>query len=163
MTPVLGRCTSLLCAFAWLGGSACDDSPLDQVRVCGDVRVPDEIVAVRVTVLSVGAGVLTERTGGVVDLAGPDEEDSNIRQLPVEVAVKAVAGERVFRAQALDADGAEVGRGEVLVSGSPSEAVVVNLSRACLGFVCPLGQTCEDATCVVTPAANTRACMAGAP
>jgi hypothetical protein len=147
---------ALVGALGLLGG-ACDDSTLDTVRVCGDLVVPDELVALRVTVWSVGDGVLTERTGGAVVLS---EEGAKTRQLPVEVAVRAVSGERVFRAQALGADGTEVGRGEVLVSGSPSEAVVVNVTRACLGFVCPLGQTCEDAACVITPAAGTRACLA---
>jgi len=134
--------------------ASCDDAGLDTVRVCGDLVVPAELVALRVTVLSVGDGGLRERTGGALVLYEEDDVAGEEQQLPVAVAVAAVGGTRVFRAQAIGRDGTEVGRGEVLVSGSPGGAVVVNLSRACLGFVCPLGQTCEASACIVTPAAG---------
>jgi len=138
----------------------CDDAALDTVRVCGDLRVPAEFVALRVTVLSIGDGQLDERTGGAIVLADEEADDNatSVKQLPVEVGVAAISGARVFRVQALGRDGNEVGRSEVLVAGSPSDPVVVNLSRACLGFVCPLGQTCDDGACIVTPAASS-ACL----
>lgn len=140
---------------------ACDGDALDTVRVCGDLVVPDDLVALRVTVSSVVEGALVERTGGAVVLDDPDDLSDDARQLPIAVAVGAVTGLRNVRVQALDADGAEVARGDVLVDGPADGALIVNLGHACLGFTCPLGQTCEDGSCTVTPAAGTRACVGG--
>ena len=126
---------------------ACGDNALDRVKVCGDLVVPRDLVAVRVTVLDLA---LTERAAGVSDLASS--------QLPVVVSVPVVPGDRVIRAQALDVDGAEVARAEVLVS-SGAGSIVLNLAQACLGQDCALGQTCVDGACVVTPdAAASKRC-----
>lgn len=156
---------------------ACDGDGLDTVRVCGDLAVPDDLVALRVTVSSIVDGALVERTAGLSvlvsddDLSGADGDvvagaggADTTRQLPIEVAVRSVSGTRNVRVQALDARGAEVMRGDTLVEGRPDGAIIVNLARACLGFECALGQTCEDGACTVTPAAGSRACTsAGTP
>jgi hypothetical protein len=133
-----------LCVPLLLGAApGCADDALDRVRVCGDLSVPADLVAVRVTVLD---EALTEVAGGVVDLDGDAP-----RQLPVDVAVTHIGGRRVIRAQAIGAAGVEVGRAEVYVANGGGDAIVVNLARDCLGQVCAAGQTCRDGACTVTP------------
>jgi len=206
---------------AWLTAvalSGCGDAVLDTVRVCGDLIVPDELSAVRVTVLTEDNGVLVERSGGVVvledksraDVAGgvdvaefsdgsdldvtidsdigpsdmpdvpditdvPDVPDvpggpprASARQLPIEVGVGALTETRIVRAQALarksgSPDESEVLRVDVLVSGRPGGPIIVNLERACLGRVCPLGQTCAGGACTVTPTSQAACLRAEAP
>jgi len=198
-------CAAVLIAAA----TGCSDQVLDTVKVCGDLAVPAELTAVRVTVLTERDGVFVERADGVVvlaredlvvaddttqpgDLVGADTPDTPdtgeegdtspvdastdtndgkpggsplSRQLPVEVGVPRLGEVRVIRAQALaerseGAGESEVLRAEVLVAGRTNGPIVLNLSRDCLGRVCPLGQTCRGGVCTIIPESGD-ACLQG--
>lgn len=140
------RVLTLLAPLVLGAAPACADDALDPVRVCGDLIVPGDLVAVRVTVLD---EALAERGGGVVELDG-----ASPRQLPVEVAVPHHVGRRVVRAQAIGEGGVEVARADVLADGAAGERVTLNLVADCLGQLCPLGQTCLAGACTVTPEAG---------
>lgn len=142
-----------------LASPGCADEAELAVRVCGDLVVPDDADAIRITTREASGA---ESLGGVVELLSCPQgsltppEDVVITRLPVDYTIPGEEGERFVVAQAIKA-GIEVARVETRVTAASAGVteVTLQLARSCLGSTCPQGQTCLSGTCQITPFAAT--------
>lgn len=132
-----------------LGVASCGDDPMEALLVCGDLDVPTQLDALRVSLVDDAQEV---RFTGLVALAECAPE--RLRQLPVNVELPLVEAPRWLRVQGL-LDGVEAVRVELPVAvNGRRDLLTVNLTERCLGVTCALGQTCVDGSCVVAPEAS---------
>lgn len=130
------------------GGASCGRrSPVVQVDVCGDVRVPAQIDALRVSVLDAER---REIRAGLRELVECPE--SVVLELPQRFEFQPVDGEVWIVVQGLS-DGVERLRFERRAQLSTDEVTTVQLglTQDCLGISCPLGLTCIDGECEQAP------------
>lgn len=122
------------------------EDPVFNVKVCGDVRVPQDVDAFRVTILD--AQLETELVSGTRELVSCPGIVT--LSLPQNVELAAVAGESWVRVQGLK-EGLTVSRFDrrVRVGDDEGADILVSITRACLGNMCARGQTCIDGECVL--------------
>jgi len=152
------RADLVACLFSVIAAcsAGCDDSTSLSVTVCGDMMVPGDFDTVRI---SAWVGVEKEVVAGVIELL--ECPGSLLTQLPLTHRMGAQSGERRVVAQALK-DGVEVGRVETRVQLSgDTDVVVLRLDAGCIGVSCPLGQTCLEGACRVTPFASEEPMVCG--
>jgi hypothetical protein len=135
---------------ATLLSTACPGEPRLVVRVCSDLDVPTELDAVRVTTLDgehqrqtfAGVvGLINCEAGRVQSL--PIEYDATPGLAPFWIVVEGLSkGIVIVTVEARVSR--PIGNGETVV-------VPVSLRRDCRRVLCPLGQTCLEGTCQVTP------------
>ena len=124
--------------------AACGGSPETRVRVCGDVSVPGEVDALRV---SLRDEIFGELRAGVLELV----TDEGVRGLPVTMTFPPVRETQWVTVVAL-LEGVEVARFDRHTGTLPEDADVhLVLTSACYRFTCPRGQTCLDALCDTAP------------
>lgn len=125
--------------------SACVAEPAKyHVDVCGDVLIPRDVDAYRVVVLD--ADLERELASGAEDLVlCPGDVPVS---LPRTTSFDAEDGDAWIRLQGLR-QGVVVSTFDRRVRASESEdvSVTVGMTRACLGIMCPKGQTCYDGVC----------------
>jgi hypothetical protein len=123
---------------------ACAGSSDTQVRVCGDLQIPGDADALRV---SLRDEIFNELRAGVVDLV----DDEGVRALPVTVELPSSNATRWVSAVAL-LEGVEVARFD-RHTGALSEGAEVDLAltSVCYRLTCPRGQTCLDGACDTAP------------
>ena len=150
------RGLALLLCGCW-GLSGCPgEPPLLAVSVCGDVLVPDQVDAVRVSVLDSDRN---EFASGVLQLVECPAD--RLKDLPQVLEFTPPVGEVRVVAQALKG-GVEVARSERSVAdASEGASVTVALQVSCFGLTCPIGKTCVDGTCELVADANGVACSSG--
>lgn len=130
--------------------TACPGEPRLVVRVCSDLDVPTELDGVRVTALD--AKHEQQTFAGVVQLINC--EAGKVQGLPIEY--DAVPGPAPFW---IVVEGLSKGIVIVTVEARVSRpidngetlVVPVSLRRDCQRLLCPLGQTCLEGACQVTP------------
>jgi|GEM_PF-1616872 len=150
--PLRALAASLLVVSALSSLSACPGDPLVQLQLCGDWSVPSGLDAIRVSTLSEDRQ--TETYAGVFELVvcAADGSVVDLRQLPVQLSFTAPDTPMWVVIQGLK-DGAEVMKQEVRIKAQPQAdiQVPVRFTQSCGGVDCPLGQTCVDGECVITP------------
>lgn len=118
------------------------------IEMCGDVEIPEDVDAVRISILD--AERANYNDGMLELLRCPGDE---IRELPQTVELDAPVGDVWIAVQGLQ-DGVEVLRSErraVVSSRGAAPEVLVGLTRSCMRVTCPLGQTCIDGDCEQAP------------
>lgn len=153
MPPTDPRHTwSFLPALALLTLAACSQPEHEvDVQICGDVAVPYQIDSIRVSLLD--ADRQTRDEGVVELLACPS---GTVKELPVALTFSPIAGQAYLRVQGLK-NGREVVtiENQIELTRESDVAVRLPLTRACVGVSsCPLGQTCVQGACEVTPPAD---------
>ncbi len=129
------------------------EPPLLRVDVCGDVSVPVQVDAVRVSVLDSNR---VEVASGVRQLVECPAD--RLKTLPQVFEFTPPLGEVRVIAQALK-DGVEIARSERSVQDASEGAEVrVALQQVCIGLSCPLGRTCVDGACELVSDANGTGC-----
>jgi hypothetical protein len=146
----------------------CGNSPRVVAHLCGDVNIPGDIDAVR---LSLQDETDQEMASGVVQLFKPEQEGiplgqentetdggpgevlcpkGEVQELPVDFELYNGAGTVWVIAQGLR-DQVEVMRSIVRAQFpiSGPEHVYLGLQSSCLGAFCAYGQTCVDGKCEV--------------
>ncbi|MBA2665286.1 MAG: hypothetical protein H0U74_23560 [Bradymonadaceae bacterium] len=149
----------LILTLITLGGCSRDDAQV-QISVCSDMSVPGELDAIRVTVLDEAR--VQQRTGILELLECPAER---VKTLPQAVHFDPVAGD-VWIVVSGFLDGIERVRFErrADMANAPDGEITTILRRACLGFSCPLGQTCVNGRCDQVPReVSSGLCAPGAP
>ncbi|MCB9785726.1 MAG: hypothetical protein H6744_03420, partial [Deltaproteobacteria bacterium] len=128
--------------------AACSSSPRLSVQVCSDLAVPAELDAVRLVLFDGQREV--ERFARVFELV--ECPAGRVRTLPQVVEVPSPGGTAWLRVEGLR-DGVLMLSAEVrLIAGDGEDAPVpVSLVAACLGQVCPKGQTCLIDGCAAAP------------
>jgi hypothetical protein len=127
-------------------GCGPDDLSLT-VEICGDVRVPQDIDAVRVAVLKSDR---SPATGGVLTLL-ECEPSERVLALPQHMSLDPDTGDVWVVLEGL--------KNEIVVATyeqrikleeGDNPTITMGLTRDCLGFLsCALGQTCVDGECVI--------------
>lgn len=143
-----------LAALISLALMACDDTSGQlQIELCGDVRIPQEVDSVRVSILDAQR---QEVRAGVQELV----DCPNMRALPINQRINFSAyddTELWIVAQGLR-QGVEIMRFERRYRPNqeeqPDGPITLGLTRACLGVFCPLGQTCVQGLCELAPFTN---------
>ncbi len=151
---VLGVCC-LLSGLAWGCGPRGD---VIEVKVCGDVVLPEEVDAVRVSVLDAERNELRAGTRELV-LCPQDR----LLTLPQTVEFEGVDAVNAWVVVQGLKDGVSVMSYErrATLSTSLVEQVTMALTRDCIGVQCTLGQTCVDGQCeIVTEQPPVGACEA---
>ncbi len=129
---------------------ACGADGGEPLRLCGDLAVPSDVDALRVSVLDETQA--SEHFSAVIELLECPAE--RLTQLPLDFEVPKITANSWLRVQGL-AGGAEVLRVELRAGPDPDRArIAVALTRQCLGRACPVGQTCLDGACVIAPEAG---------
>ena len=174
------RHSALLLVAALLAAAACQPDGEIELKVCGDLRIPGQIDALRLSVLD---DSLNERRAVVVELvpreapvsesessgeenqeeaavegdhadAGEPQEKASAkpRSLPITAHLPVVAGSGYLRAQGL-LKGIEVVRFDLRVYDIESlERAELVLKKNCYRRIsCSLGQTCVAKLCQVAP------------
>jgi hypothetical protein len=140
----------LAVALATIAG--CEDpEPALEVSVCGDLQVPRQMDAVRVSLLGPDR---TTREEGVIELLKCPAGD--VEQLPIRTSFAPPDGEGWIVVQGLSR-GAVVARVESRLETEADESIEIRLplTESCLGaFSCPAGQTCLQGECRVAPVAG---------
>ncbi len=129
------------------------------VEICGDVRISEDIDAVRISILNADR---SEHRTGTLDLLNCGSEQL---ALPQNSELEAPVGDIWVVAQGLQG-GVEVAHTErrlnIEESGKAQDAVL-SLTRACMRITCSLGQTCIDGACEQAPWADEEvSCSGGA-
>ncbi len=106
------------------------------VRVCGDLLVPNDLDAVRVTAFDASGEAVVV---GVLPLLACPE--AGLTHLPVTRILGSLDGEHLIQVQALE-DEVEIARVEVRARLDGTTEIPVVLDKRCIGIDCPLGQTC---------------------
>lgn len=130
------------------------------VELCGDVQIPGDIDAVRVSILD---GDRAEHRSGTLDLLNCANEK---RELPQTYELEAPIDDIWVVAQGLQ-DGVEVLHSErrlqIQETGRAQTALIV-MTRSCMRITCALGQTCIDGACEQAPFPDDEvSCSGGAP
>lgn len=117
------------------------------VQLCGDAPVPQQVDAVRITLLDAQREVRRER---VVELLQCPE--GTVRRLPHSVDFDPFDGEAWGVVQGLK-EGVEVLHYErrVTLTADEPASLSLALNDDCLGVTCPLGQTCIGGRCTRAP------------
>lgn len=127
------------------------------VELCGDVRIPGDIDAVRVSILSADR---TQYRAGTLDLLNCG---STQRELPQNTELEAPEGDVWVVAQGLQ-EGLEVLRFErrlrIEDSGRAQDAVIA-MTRSCMRVTCALGLTCINGMCEQAPWADDEVSCSG--
>lgn len=134
-----------------MGGCFYED-PVFRIEVCGDVRVPEDIDAYRITVWDSTLDTeLQSGTRELVQCPGVQTID-----LPQVVELSAVSGDSWVRVQGLK-NGVPVSRFDrrVRVGDDEDAEIIVSITRSCLGVTCAKGQTCFDGTCALADFTST--------
>ena len=130
------------------------------VDVCGDVQIPQDIDAVRISILNSDR---SDYRTGTLELIRCTSEDL---ALPQETELEAPFGDIWITAQGLQ-DGVEVLRSErrmKIEDSGPAQTAFMWMTRSCMRVDCSLGQTCIKGECEQAPfAADEIACSGGAP
>jgi hypothetical protein len=130
------------------------------IEVCGDVQIPADIDAVRISVLEADR---TEHRTGTLDLLNCGGESL---ALPQTTEIEAPFGDVWVVVQGLQ-DGLEVMSSERRLNieeKGPAQDVLVGLTRSCMRIACTLGQTCIDGVCEQAPwESDDGACSGGPP
>ncbi len=162
----LPRHGSIQLVAALLAAVACQPADEIELYVCGDLQTPDQIDALRLSVLDDSLNELRaavvelvpreapasesepEGEGDRADAAEPEEP----RSLPITAHLPAVGGTGYLRVQGL-LQGVEVARFDLRVYDLENlERAELVLKRNCYGRLsCPLGQTCVEKRCQVAP------------
>jgi hypothetical protein len=141
--------------------SACVAEPAKyDVEVCGDVQIPRDVDAFRVVVLD--SELERELASGAEDLVTcPGDVPVD---LPRTTSFEAVDGDVWIRLQGLR-QGVVVTSFDRRVRATEDDVeVVVGMTRACLGIMCPKGQTCYDGVCRAAEFTSDRAvCQSDVP
>ncbi len=133
----------------WPIAAACGpDSTVVGVELCGDVQIPEDIDAVRVSILDAERNSVTAGTIELLQCPGSQQ-----LELPQITELEAPIGEVWIVAQGLQ-EGVSVITSErrlrVEEDGRAPE-VLLGLTRSCMRVTCALGQTCIDGTCDDAP------------
>ena len=132
---------ALACALFFCAN--CGDSGKFSVKVCGDIKVPQQIDGLRVSLLSPSGKEL--RSGVIELLQCPSEK---IQELPIKYEFSEVdGGDQIrVRVQGLKQE-VEVARAELKLEADEYDEAIVGINQACLGVSCPLGQSCFKGEC----------------
>jgi len=135
-----------LAVAVFLSAGCLYEDPVFKVEVCGDVRVPLDVDAFRITIFD--AQLDKELVSGTRELVSCPGVVT--KGLPQSVELAAVSGESWVRVQGLK-DGVTVSRFDrrVRVGEDEGADVRVSITRACLGIMCAKGQTCIKGDCVL--------------
>jgi hypothetical protein len=162
---------------ALVGLTACGPDAEIEMRVCGDLKAPEQIDALRLSILD---DEMNELRAGLVELVpreaptsrkesgekddegdrsadgesadGGEPESPKVRSLPVTGSLPGATGSGYLRVQGL-LQGVEVARFDRRVYDLESlEQADMVLKNNCYGRLsCPLGQTCVAKLCQVAP------------
>lgn len=127
------------------------EPPRVEVTVCGDVGIPDEIDAVRVSLLDADRA---EVASGVRELVRCPEDE--LRPLPQVFDFQPVDLVNAWVVvQGLEGDVERVRfERRASLSSDQVELIKMGLTRTCVGIQCPLGQTCVGGECELAPEAE---------
>ena len=117
------------------------------VELCGDVLIPADIDAVRVSILNADR---SEHRSGTLDLLNCGSEQL---ELPQVTELEAPYGDIWVVAQGLQ-DGVEVLSSERRLNieeSGPAQDAIISMTRSCMRIGCALGQTCINGTCEQAP------------
>ena len=120
------------------------DAPSFNVRVCGDVRIPQDVDAYRIVVFD--ENLSQELRSGAEDLVScPGDQ---IRDLPRSSSFESVSGGSWVRLQGLK-NGIVVTTFDRRVRAAEDTDVdiTMGMTRACIGASCAKGLTCYDGVC----------------
>jgi hypothetical protein len=134
-------------------GTACSSDETELfVEICGDLSVPTELDSLRVAILDEQRRSVRSGVRELLQCPG-----DRISALPQSVSFPLLEGEGWIVVTGLR-DEVEIIRFErrIHVEGQESNPIVAYLDRQCLGFQCPLGQTCLQGRCQLTPVATSR-------
>lgn len=139
------RLIAVLFVVLCVGGCFYED-PVFRIEVCGDVRVPQDVDAYRITIWD--PNLETELLSGTRELV--QCPGVKVTDLPQVVELSAVSGESWVRVQGLK-NGVPVSRFDrrVRVGDDEDADIIVSITRSCLGVTCPKGQTCFDGSCAL--------------
>jgi len=141
--------------------SACGPPPNSVfVELCGDVQIPTDIDAVRVSILTADR---SEHRTGTLDLLNCGSDQLT---LPQTQELEAPFGDVWVVAQGLQ-DGVEVLHSERRLNiedkGKAQDAIIA-LTRSCMRLQCSLGQTCIAGVCEQAPFPDDEvSCSGGSP
>lgn len=158
----LRRTTSLV-LFPLLvgGGVAACGPPSDTVivEVCGDVQIPTDIDALRVSIMSADR---TEYRAGTLDLLNCGGVPLT---LPHTIEIEAPVGDVWVAVTGLQSD-LEVMRSErrlEVKDSGPAQEAFLSLTRSCMRVTCAVGQACIDGLCEQVPWPDTELSCSGGP
>jgi hypothetical protein len=120
------------------------DAPKFNVRVCGDVRIPEDVDGYRVVVFD--EDLAQELRSGAEELVTcPGDQ---VLDLPRSSSFESVVGNSWVRLQGLK-DGIVVTTFDRRVRANEDDDVdiTVGMTRACIGATCAKGLTCYDGVC----------------
>ena len=130
------------------------------VEICGDVQIPADLDAVRVSVLNADR---SEHRSGTLDLLNCGSDPV---ALPHTTELEAPFGDIWVVAQGLQG-GVSVLQSERRLNiedQGPAQDALLWMTRSCMRITCALGQTCIDGTCEQAPWADEDvSCSGGAP
>lgn len=134
-------------AVALLVLAGCKDDPIVTVQVCGNVSVPAEVDAVRVSLRDSSYEVVLDGVQEFIQCPA-----GLVGGLPTSTAFSGQSGDRYIVAEALK-DGIVRASVATRLQFPPDDdlTVTLRLTVDCLGKTCPLGQTCLDGDCKVVP------------
>lgn len=130
--------------FALIITGCISDSPKFNVRVCGDVRIPEDVDGYRLVVFD--EDLAQELRSGSEDLLTcPGDQ---VRNLPRSSSFDSVVGDSWVRLQGLK-DGIVVTTFDRRVRANEDDDVdiIMGMTRACMGATCAKGLTCYDGVC----------------
>jgi len=159
---LLNRNFKLAVGLALTGGvfAACLQGPRIQLELCSDLRVPEEIDTMRISLIDEGGHEVSQGLV-ILDPRSPLPDggcEGELATFPQNLALSGGSGSSWVRVQGLK-DGVEIARAEARVefpvSGESPASVL--LSADCLGVHCPAGQTCVTGACEITQFGGTPA------
>lgn len=131
------------------------------IEICGDVFVPADVDALRISILDED---YNEYKSGTLELLRCPEDVE--LELPQTTELEAPYGNVWVAVQGLQ-QGVEVVRSErrlLIEDGEPAQDVLVGLTRSCMRITCPKGLTCIDGVCEQAPwESDEEVCEGGPP
>ena len=142
-------CLWVILAVAVLASSGCGEETAElRVEICGDIDVPRKVDALRISLLDEERET---RRAGIIDLLHCP--GGRVDRLPLTTSLQPIEGTAWIVVQGLR-EGTVVSRRERRTQLQPdsSKKVRVALTKNCMGVLgCPLGQTCVQGKCELTP------------
>lgn len=128
--------------------AACASDVQTQYTLCGDLNVPGDADALRLTLLDESLEII----GSALTVLG----ESSFGALRADLTLRTESSGRFARVQTLS-EGIETLRftQELTPNGDLLNAV---LDRRCLGLTCPVGQTCMEGNCAIIAGNEGRPC-----